>query len=69
MFKEREKIRGKLSPLKMDAKVQFGSDVLAKMWEAFATSPSKLFNLDTVLLSASRSTIVEIVKQINAVGR
>ena len=69
MFKEREKLRAYLSPFKLDAKVQPGSDVLAKMWEAFATSPSKIFNLDTVLLSASRSTVVELVKQINAIGR
>jgi len=69
MFKEREKIRLHLSPFKSSLKTQLGSDILTKTWEAFATNPSKVFNLDTVLLSPSRSTIVELVKQINASGR
>ena len=57
-----------LSPFNPD-KASLGSDILAKTWEAFASNPSKVFNLDTVLLSASRSTVVELVKQINAGGR
>jgi hypothetical protein len=65
MIKEREKVR--LSPYK--AKTQTGSDVLAKTWEAFAMNASKVFNLDTVLLSASRTVTVELIKQINASGR
>ena len=68
MFKEREKMRVLLSPFNQD-KASLGSDILSKTWEAFASNPSKVFNLDTVLLSASRSTIVELVKQINASGR
>lgn len=65
MIKEREKVR--LSPYK--AKTQTGLDVLAKTWEAFAMNASKVFNLDTVLLSASRTVTVELIKQINASGR
>jgi hypothetical protein len=66
MLKEREKIRPKLAPLK-DA--EQGSDVLSKTWEAFTSNPAKIFNIDTVLLSASRAMVVELVRNINAVGR
>jgi nuclear cap-binding protein subunit 1 len=63
MLKEREKIRPHLSPTqRKDDSPALGSDILAKTWEAFQSNSVKIFNIDTVLLSASRETLVELIK-------
>ena len=40
-----------------------------KTWEAFSTNASKVFQVDDVLISASKKMVVEIVSQITALGR
>ena len=63
MLKERERTKSHFMPLQAndEASREIGSDLLMKTWEAFTSNTSKVFQVDDVLISASRKMVVEIV--------
>ena len=71
MLKERERTKSYFMPLKGidDTTREIGTDLLMKTWEAFTSNTSKVFCVDEVLISASRKLIVDVVGQINGLGR
>ena len=61
MFKEREKVRMLIN--------KDESDLLIKTWEAIFQNTNKLFTTDRVLLSASRQSMLDLVKAVQVMGR
>ena len=61
MFKEREKVRMLIN--------KDESDLLMKTWEAIFQNTNKLFTTDRVLLSASRQSMLDLVKAVQVMGR
>lgn len=45
------------------------SDLLMKTWEAIFQNTNKLFTTDRVLLSASRQSMLDLVKAVQVMGR
>jgi hypothetical protein len=61
MFKEREKVRMMIN--------KDESDLLMKTWEAIFQNNNKLLITDRVLLSASRQSMLDLVKAVQVMGR
>jgi len=61
MFKEREKVRM--------AANKDESDLLMRTWEAVFQNSNKLFTTDRVLLSASKQSMLDLVKAVQVMGR
>jgi len=61
MFKEREKVRM--------ATNKDESDLLMRTWEAVFQNNNKLFTTDRVLLSASKQSMLDLVKAVQVMGR
>ena len=61
MFKEREKVRMLIN--------KDESDLLMKTWEAIFQNTNKLFTTERVLLSASRQSMLDLVKAVQVMGR
>jgi len=56
MFKEREKVRMAVN--------KDESDLLMRTWEAIFQNNNKLFTTDRVLLSASKQSMLDLVKAV-----
>ena len=71
MLKEREKTKSHFMPMQTgdEAASNLGSDLLLKTWEAFTSNSAKVFQVDDVLISASRKMVVDVAAQIGGLGR